>query len=141
MRECVGARARARVCFERCTVVAFASGQGARHCRYTYKHIKCMCARARYNTHTHSHRQRWPCGHSRVLVPPSIYVDTLKAAFTTNDVRHVKLLNARSRPRSPRMDIASSRVRRGDLIGNCGHVLNYCAVATGSPAIIPSIEI
>lgn len=69
-----------------------------------------------------------------------LYVDTLKAAFTTNDVRNVKLLNARSRPRSPRMDIASSRVHRGDLIGNSDHVLNYCAV-TGSLAIIPSIEI
>lgn len=101
---------RARVRFERCTVAAFASGQGARQYRYTYKvHVR-VCARARYHiherTHTTRHRQRWPCGHSRVLVPPSIYVDTLKVAFTTDIVRRVKLLNARSRPRSPGMDIA-----------------------------------
>lgn len=103
---------RARVRFERCTVTAFASGQGARRCRYTYK---CIYVHARAHstihtqrTHTTRHRQRWPCGHSRVLVPPSIYVDTLKAAFTTDVVRRVKLLNARSRPRSPGMDVAGS---------------------------------
>jgi len=54
--------------------------------------------RARYNTHRH--RQRWPCGRSRVLVPPPVRADTLKVAFTTDDdARHARLLNARSRPR------------------------------------------
>lgn len=118
--------------FERCTVV-FASGQGARHRRYIYRYMhadtyvcakECTRMRARCNTYRHT----GSAGLVTTLVSSShpLCMRRRYASSRVYDQQRSLMCNYLMRglgPARSRMNIASSR---GNLIGDSGHVLNYC---------------